>query len=207
MGLAQWRGVWPRSPPRRIRSTFRDVSAMGESTRRTRRTGPWQAQTSDRRPLPAKLSLPAAKGVSGATVRLTRRAGTIREWGATGARGGASHGLQDQGSADMKKSDIVERVVGEAGVAKQAAEAAVDAVFGSIADARARRGRCRDRLRQVRQEQPAGPRGPESAHRRAHRHRPVGIGVLQVRQGAEGRTELTAGCAWRPCDVVCTRPW
>ena len=38
----------------------------------------------------------------------------------------------------MKKSDIVERVAGEAGMSKQAAEAAVGAVFASIADALAR---------------------------------------------------------------------
>ena len=38
----------------------------------------------------------------------------------------------------MKKRDIVERVAGEAGIAKQAAEAAVGAVFASIADALAR---------------------------------------------------------------------
>ncbi len=35
----------------------------------------------------------------------------------------------------MKKGDIVERVAGEAGIAKQAAEAAVGAVFASIAEA------------------------------------------------------------------------
>ena len=35
----------------------------------------------------------------------------------------------------MKKSDIVERVAGETGIAKQAAEAAAGAVFASIADA------------------------------------------------------------------------
>ncbi len=38
----------------------------------------------------------------------------------------------------MKKSDIVERVAGEADMSKQAAEAAVGAVFASIADALAR---------------------------------------------------------------------
>ena len=38
----------------------------------------------------------------------------------------------------MKKTEIVERVAGEAGIAKQAAEAAVRAVFASIADALAR---------------------------------------------------------------------
>lgn len=38
----------------------------------------------------------------------------------------------------MKKSDIVERVADEAGMSKQAAEAAVGAVFASIADALAR---------------------------------------------------------------------
>ena len=38
----------------------------------------------------------------------------------------------------MKKRDMVERVAGEAGVAKQTAEAAVGAVFGSIAEALAR---------------------------------------------------------------------
>ena len=35
----------------------------------------------------------------------------------------------------MKKRDVVERVAGEAGITKQAAEAAVGAVFASIADA------------------------------------------------------------------------
>lgn len=40
----------------------------------------------------------------------------------------------------MKKRDIVERVAGEAGIAKQAAEAAVGAVFASIAGALARGG-------------------------------------------------------------------
>ena len=35
------------------------------------------------------------------------------------------------------------------------------------------------------------PRGPQSAHRRAHRHRPVVLGVVQSRQGAEGRAEMT----------------
>ena len=38
----------------------------------------------------------------------------------------------------MKKADIVERVAGEAGIAKQAADAAVGAVFASIAEALAR---------------------------------------------------------------------
>ena len=38
----------------------------------------------------------------------------------------------------MKKTEIVERAAGEAGIAKQAAQAAVDAVFASIADALAR---------------------------------------------------------------------
>ena len=38
----------------------------------------------------------------------------------------------------MKKRDMVERVVGEAGIAKQAAEAAVGAVFASIAESLAR---------------------------------------------------------------------
>ena len=38
----------------------------------------------------------------------------------------------------MKKSDIVERVAGEADMSKLAAEAAVGAVFASIADALAR---------------------------------------------------------------------
>ena len=38
----------------------------------------------------------------------------------------------------MKKTEIVERVTGEAGIAKQAAEAAVGAVFASIAEALAR---------------------------------------------------------------------
>ena len=38
----------------------------------------------------------------------------------------------------MKKRDIVDRVAGEAGIAKQAAEAAVGAVFASIAEALAR---------------------------------------------------------------------
>ena len=35
----------------------------------------------------------------------------------------------------MKKSEIVERVAGEAGIAKRAADAAVGAVFASIAEA------------------------------------------------------------------------
>ena len=35
----------------------------------------------------------------------------------------------------MKKRDIVERVAGEAGIVKQAAEAAVGTVFASIAEA------------------------------------------------------------------------
>ena len=35
----------------------------------------------------------------------------------------------------MKKTEIVERVAGEAGIAKHAAEAAVGAVFASIAEA------------------------------------------------------------------------
>ena len=34
--------------------------------------------------------------------------------------------------------------------------------------------------------------GRKSAHRRAHRHRPVVRGVVQGRQGAQGRAELTA---------------
>ena len=38
----------------------------------------------------------------------------------------------------MKKRDMVERVAGEAGIAKGAAEAAVGAVFASIAEALAR---------------------------------------------------------------------
>ena len=38
----------------------------------------------------------------------------------------------------MKKRDLVERVAGEAGITKQAAEAAVGAVFASIAEALAR---------------------------------------------------------------------
>ncbi len=38
----------------------------------------------------------------------------------------------------MNKRDIVERVAGEAGVARQTAEAAVGAVFASMADALAR---------------------------------------------------------------------
>ena len=38
----------------------------------------------------------------------------------------------------MKKRGIVERVAEEAGVAKQAAEAAAGAVFGSVAEALAR---------------------------------------------------------------------
>ena len=38
----------------------------------------------------------------------------------------------------MKKRDIVDRVAGEAGITKQAAEAAVGAVFASIAEAVAR---------------------------------------------------------------------
>ena len=38
----------------------------------------------------------------------------------------------------MKKRDIVERVAGEAGIANQAAEAAVGAVFGSIGETFAR---------------------------------------------------------------------
>ena len=38
----------------------------------------------------------------------------------------------------MKKADIVERVAGEAGITKQAAQAAVGAVFASIAEALAR---------------------------------------------------------------------
>ena len=38
----------------------------------------------------------------------------------------------------MKKRDIVERVAGEAGITKQAVEAAVGGVFASIAEALAR---------------------------------------------------------------------
>lgn len=38
----------------------------------------------------------------------------------------------------MKKSDMVERVAGEAGMTKQAAETAVDDVFAAIAEALAR---------------------------------------------------------------------
>ena len=38
----------------------------------------------------------------------------------------------------MKKRDIVERVAGEAGIAKQAADAAVEAMFASIAEEPAR---------------------------------------------------------------------
>ena len=38
----------------------------------------------------------------------------------------------------MKKRDVVERVADEAGITKQAAEAAVGAVFASIAEALAR---------------------------------------------------------------------
>ena len=38
----------------------------------------------------------------------------------------------------MKKSDIVARVAGDAGIAKQAADAVVGAVFASIAEALAR---------------------------------------------------------------------
>ena len=58
--------------------------------------------------------------------------------GSGGARGAVGHVLQDQGNEGMKKSDIVERVADEAGIAKQAAESAVGAVFASIADALAR---------------------------------------------------------------------
>ena len=38
----------------------------------------------------------------------------------------------------MKKRDVVERVAGEAGITKQAADAAVGAVFASIAESLAR---------------------------------------------------------------------
>ena len=38
----------------------------------------------------------------------------------------------------MRKRDVVERVAGEAGITKQAAEAAVGAVFASITEALAR---------------------------------------------------------------------
>ena len=38
----------------------------------------------------------------------------------------------------MRKGDVVERVAGEAGITKQAAEAAVGAVFASITEALAR---------------------------------------------------------------------
>ena len=38
----------------------------------------------------------------------------------------------------MKKRDVVERVAGEAGITKHAAEAAIGAVFASIAEALAR---------------------------------------------------------------------
>ena len=46
--------------------------------------------------------------------------------------------MRNQGVQGLKKRDIVERVAGEAGITKQAAEAAVGAVFASIAEALAR---------------------------------------------------------------------
>ena len=55
----------------------------------------------------------------------------------------------------------------------------------------ARRGRRRRGLRQVRADRAAGPRGPQPAHRRARRHRPIFRGVVQGREGAEGRAEFT----------------
>ena len=93
----------------------------------------------------------------------------------------------------MKKRDVVEYVAGEAGIGKQAADAAVGSVFASIAEVSARGediavvgfGRFAKTERSARE-------GRNPRLRPAHRHRPLGRGVVQGRQGAEGRSELTA---------------
>lgn len=92
----------------------------------------------------------------------------------------------------MNKRDIVDRVAGEAGIARTAAEAAVGAVFASMAEALARGedvavtgfGRF------ARKDRPA--RVQDLADRRAHRHRPLVRGVVQGRQVTEGRAEPIA---------------
>ena len=103
----------------------------------------------------------------------------------------ACRGLRNRGVEGMKKRDIVDRVAGEAGITKQAAEAAV----GSVLRVHRRGGRTRRRrhhrgLRQARADRAAGARRQKPAHRRAHRHRPVVRGVVQGRQGTQGRAEL-----------------
>ncbi len=90
-------------------------------------------------PLTAPLSLSAAKSAAGdygaidPAGRYDQGSGGNRSAGRR-----AGHVLQDRGSEGMTKRDIAERVAGEAGMSKQAAEAAVGAVFASIADALAR---------------------------------------------------------------------
>ena len=74
------------------------------------------------------------------TGQLTLRAGTIkgRAQASSQAVPGwrvASADAARSGSDRMKKSDIVERVAGQTGITKQAADAAVAAVFASIAEA------------------------------------------------------------------------
>ena len=91
----------------------------------------------------------------------------------------------------MKKTEIVERVAGEAGIGKQAA---VGAVFASIAEALARS----EDLSVVgfgkfsRIDRPAREgRNPRTGERIA-----IGRRFVQGRQAAEGRVELTvAACA------------
>ena len=92
----------------------------------------------------------------------------------------------------MKRADIVAHVASEGAMTKQAAETAVGAVFASISEALARGedvtvtgfGRF------ARIDRPAREgRNPRTG--RAHRHRAVVRGVVQGRQGAEGRAELT----------------
>ena len=60
-----------------------------------------------------------------------------------GLQSGRDRGLRPlstacQGNGRMKKSDLIERVAGEAGMTKQAAGSAADGVFAAIADALAR---------------------------------------------------------------------
>ena len=96
----------------------------------------------------------------------------------------------------MKKTQIVERVAGEAGIGKQAAQAAVGAVFASIAEALARG----EDVSVVgfgkfsRIDRPARDgRKPRTGERIA-----IGRHFVQGRQAAEGRAELTvADCLTR----------
>ena len=82
----------------------------------------------------------------------------------------------------MKKMEIVERVAGEAGFTKQAAQVAVGAVFASIGEALAK-GENVSILgfsRFSRKDRPARE-GEEPAHRRTHHHGTVGQRFVQDR--------------------------